>query len=178
MSAPEWAYYIAVRLGSPGQARSVRDECVGYVVAAIRNGQGPLLNGARDLIVKVAEQVQIALASSAARSVIDTVLSLHQIEDRFSATVSSEEVRRGKPNPDVYQEAARRIGIAAGTGIAVEDSGNGIRAAHAAGLSVVAIPNPTYPPAQEALELADHVAADHHDALDYVLDRLAKETRR
>lgn len=172
MSPPEWAGYLAGKLGEPDAARQIQDECVDHVVDAIRDGHAPLLSGARDLIRRVGAQVPLAVASSAARRVIDAVLSYHRISERFQATVSSEEVPRGKPSPDVYAEAARRIGVNAGSGIAVEDSSNGIRAAHAAGLSVVAIPNPVYPPKPDALRLADHVAADHGDALAYLLGRL------
>ena len=69
--------------------------------------------------------------------------------------MSSEEVARGKPAPDVYLEAARRLGLDPATCAAVEDSSNGIRAAHAAGVRVIAIPNLRYPPAADALALAD-----------------------
>jgi HAD superfamily hydrolase (TIGR01509 family) len=172
MSSPEWAGYVAGKLGDPGLADAVRDECVDLVAEAVRAGQAPLLDGAGDLVRKVSQRVPVALASSAARRVIDAVLAQHQIAGCFAATVSSEEVDRGKPSPDVYTEPARRIGVAAGAGIAVEDSSNGLRAAHAAGLSVVAIPNPVYPPQPETLELADHIAADHRDAMDHVLARL------
>ncbi|MQA25398.1 MAG: HAD-IA family hydrolase [Micromonosporaceae bacterium] len=190
MSPPEWARYIAEKLsalagagnpgvpagaddpGVPADADTIQDECVDHVIAAIDAGHAPLLDGAGDLITQVSALAPLALASSAARRVIDAVLSHHEIADRFKATVSSEEVPRGKPSPDVYAEAVRRIGVLDGDGIAVEDSSNGIRAAHAAGLSVVAIPNPVYPPKADALALADHVAADHGDALDYLLTRL------
>ena len=80
------------------------------------------------------------------------------VTDRFAATVSSEEVARGKPAPDVYQEALRRLGVTSGA--AIEDSEAGIRSAHAAGLRVIAIPNPHFPPADEALALADEVLPD------------------
>ena len=75
----------------------------------------------------------------------------------FQTTVSSEEVGRGKPAPDVYLEAARRLGVAAVRCAAIEDSHNGIRSAHAAGMRVVAIPNREFPPHAEALGLADVV---------------------
>jgi HAD superfamily hydrolase (TIGR01509 family) len=172
MSAPEWARYLAEKVGAPHEAAAIQAECVDHVVAAIHAGQAPLLDRADDLVLKVSAQVPLGLASSAARRVIDAVLEQHRIADRFTATVSSEEVPRGKPNPDVYAEAARRIGITPETGIAVEDSSNGIRAAHAAGLTVVAIPNQQYPPKPEALALATYVARDHGDALDYLLSRL------
>jgi beta-phosphoglucomutase-like phosphatase (HAD superfamily) len=80
------------------------------------------------------------------------------VTDRFAATVSSEEVARGKPAPDVYLEVMQRIGIS--EGFAIEDSENGIKSAHAAGLRVIAIPNPHFPPADEALALAVEVLPD------------------
>ncbi len=86
---------------------------------------------------------------------IDVVLDAMGVTDRFAATVSSEEVARGKPAPDVYLEAMRRLGIT--EGVAIEDSENGIRSAHAAGLRVIAIPNPHFPPADAALALADEI---------------------
>ena len=75
------------------------------------------------------------------------------VTERFKATVSSEEVARGKPAPDVYQEALRRLGVTERR----RDRGlrAGIRSAHAAGLRVIAIPNPHFPPADDALALAD-----------------------
>ncbi|HZE41911.1 MAG TPA: HAD family phosphatase [Stackebrandtia sp.] len=172
MSAPEWARYLADRLGDSALAPVVRDECVNHVVTSVQGGQAPLLDGARELVAKVADLVPIALASSAARPVIDAVLEGNDLADRFAATVSSEDVERGKPSPDVYAEAARRINVDPARGIAVEDSGNGIRAARAAGFHVVAIPNRSYPPSADALALAGHVAADHHDALDHILTLL------
>lgn len=173
MSSPEWAAYVAAKLGDPGLTDEVRRECVDLVVDAITAGEAPLLDGAADLIRKVSQRVPLALASSAARRVIDAVLDTHQLGGHFTATVSSEEVSRGKPSPDVYLEAARRIDVVPATGLAVEDSGNGILAAAAAGLAVVAIPNSQYPPKPEALAQADVVAADHRDALDYLLARLS-----
>lgn len=173
MSSPEWAAFVAGKIGDPSLADDVRRECVDLMVDAIRAGDAPLLDGAADLIRKVSERVPLALASSAARRVIDAVLDVHDLTGHFTATVSSEEVSRGKPSPDVYLEAARRIDVEPAQGVAVEDSGNGIRAAHAAGLAVVAIPNPQYPPKPDALAHADVVAADHRDALDALLARLS-----
>lgn len=173
MSTPEWSRYVAELLGAPGTAEDARRSCVHYVIKAVADGHGPLLDGARELVTAVSDRVPIALASSSPRAGIDAVLAHHGLAERFSATVSSEEVDRGKPSPDVYAAAAAKIGIGAHDGLAIEDSANGIRAAHAAGLHVVAIPNPTYPPAPDALRLADHVAADHPAATGYVLSTLA-----
>jgi HAD superfamily hydrolase (TIGR01509 family) len=174
MSLPEWSAYLARRSGAPDEAERIGTECVDEVVAAVRAGEGPLLDGARKLVVDVSALVPVALASSAARRVIDAVLDHNALADRFVATVSSEEVPRGKPSPDVYLEAARRVGLADGngSGIAVEDSTNGIKAAHAAGLHVVALPNRAYPPRPESIALAEYVASDHDDARTYIVRRI------
>ena len=98
----------------------------------------------------------LGLASSSNRELIDLVLEAGGIAPLFRATVSSEEVARGKPAPDVYLEAARRLGVEPGPCVAVEDSHNGIRSAKAAGMTCVAIPNPAFPPG-DAVEEADVV---------------------
>src|SRR4029077_20976475 len=72
----------------------------------------------------------------------------------FAATVSSEEVPRGKPAPDVYLEAARRLGVEPARSVAIEDSSNGLRSAAAAGMTTIAVPNEHYPPSSDALALA------------------------
>ena len=96
----------------------------------------------------------LGLASSSNREVIDLVLELAGVQGAFKATVSSEEVAHGKPAPDVYLETARRIGVAPELCVALEDSSNGLRAAVAAGMGVIAVPNPHYPPDEDALALA------------------------
>jgi beta-phosphoglucomutase-like phosphatase (HAD superfamily) len=101
----------------------------------------------------------LALASSANRPIIELVLELAGLSDRFQAVVSSEEVAHGKPAPDVYLEAARRIGCEPARCAAVEDSANGLRAAAAAGMRVIAIPNTDFPPPQALLSAADVVLA-------------------
>lgn len=111
MSAPEWAAHIAGLFGDPSRADAVRAECVAFMVDALHQGRIEPLDGALELINDVSERVPVALASSAARQLIDAVLPHFGVADRFSATVSSEEVPRGKPSPDVYAEAVRRLGI-------------------------------------------------------------------
>jgi HAD superfamily hydrolase (TIGR01509 family) len=175
MSAPEWAAYLARRCGVPEQAEEVERAVVDGMIAAIEAGEAPLLPGVGEMVREVSARVPVALASSAARRVIDAVLDKHQLTAEFTATVSSAEVARGKPSPDVYLEAAARLGRSGAECLGVEDSGNGIRAAAAAGLTVVALPNPTYPPKPEALELASAVAEDNHDVRRKLLAYLAGE---
>ena len=99
----------------------------------------------------------LGLASSSNREVIELFMQSSGLGDRFKAWVSSEEVGRGKPAPDVFEEAARRLGVEPSAAAAVEDSHNGILAARAAGMTVLAVPNHEFPPGPEALQQADAV---------------------
>lgn len=175
MSAPEWAAYLARRSGTTESAETVEHAVVDGMIAAVEAGDTPLLDGAGDMVRDVAARVPVALASSAARRVIDAILRTHDLTGEFTATVSSAEVARGKPNPDVYTEAAARLGRRGGECLAVEDSSNGIRAAAAAELIVIALPNPTYPPKPDAIGLATAVAASNDEARKLLLDQLAGE---
>src|SRR5204863_4130712 len=115
----------------------------------------PLLPGAVQSVRALAPEWRLGLASSSNRHVIDLVLDLAGIADCFEATVSSEEVGAGKPAPDVYLEAAKRLGKEAAACVAIEDSTNGIRSAHAAAMAVIAVPNQEFPPEPDVLGLAD-----------------------
>ncbi|GAA1227435.1 HAD family phosphatase [Prauserella halophila] len=178
MSAPEWAAYLADRSGTAETVQQVEDAVVDGMIASIEAGEAPLLGGADTMVRGVGARAPIALASSAARRVIDAVLATHGLTGEFSATVSSAEVPRGKPSPDVYTEAAARLDVPPAACLGVEDSSNGIRAAAAAGLTVVALPNPTYPPKPDALDLAAAVAADNDDVRRTLLAYLTGELVR
>jgi HAD superfamily hydrolase (TIGR01509 family) len=153
MSSAEWARYLRDELGAEGDPRDISREVAAGVVAEVRRHL-PLLPGAVEAVHALADAYPLGLASSANREVIDAVLDGAGLTGRFVATVSSEEVPRGKPAPDVYLEAARRIGADPTTTAAVEDSSNGLRSAHAAGMVVIATPNRAFPPAPDALALA------------------------
>ena len=159
MSSREWPLYVRDRLGVPLEPDEINADVVRRVLERYRR-ELPLLPGARDAVQRLADRWPIALASSSNREVIDEVLDAMGVADRFTATVSSEEVGRGKPAPDVYEEAARRLGADPARSVAIEDSENGIRSAHAAGMRVLAVPNPHFPPADEAVALADAVLPD------------------
>ncbi len=156
MSAPEWSRYLHDEAGVREDPEDINRDVVERMLEAYRR-ELPLLPGAVEAVRRTAESFPLGLASSSNREVFEAVLDLAGIADCFSATVSSEEVPRGKPAPDVYLEAARRLGIEPERCAAVEDSHAGIRSANSAGMRVVAIPNASYPPDDEALELADAV---------------------
>lgn len=156
MSSLEWSRYMHDVLGVSDPPAEIDDEVVRRMLARYEQ-QLPLIDGAVEAVSRLAERLPLAVASSANRPLIDAALELACLAPHFAVTVSSEEVARGKPAPDVFLEAARRLGVPAERCAAVEDSGNGIRSAHAAGMRVLAIPNTHYPPAEDALALADVV---------------------
>ncbi len=156
MSSTEWSRYMHDELGLAPPPAEINAEVVRRMLERYRR-ELPLIDGAVEAVRRLAAALPLAVASSSNRPLIDAVLATAGIAGCFAATVSSEEVPRGKPWPDVYLEAARRLGVDPGRCAAVEDSGSGIRAAHAAGMHVLAYPNAHYPPEPEALALADVV---------------------
>ena len=156
MSAPEWSRYVNEQLGVPLEPAEISDRVVAHVLDGYEQ-RLPLLPGAEQAVARIAERWPLALASSSNKPVIDRVMETSGWGSTFRAWVSSEEVGRGKPAPDVFLEAARRLGVDPADAAGVEDSHNGILAAHAAGLRVIAIPNHEFPPAADAVEQADVV---------------------
>jgi HAD superfamily hydrolase (TIGR01509 family) len=156
MSSPEWSRYMREELGLGQAPEEISAEVVRRMAERYRE-RLPLIDGAVEAVERLAGRWPLGLASSSNRELIDLALQQSGLEQSFRATVSSEEVPRGKPAPDVYLEAARRLGVDASRCAAVEDSRSGILAAAAAGMRVVAIPNPSFPPGEEALARADIV---------------------
>jgi len=154
MSSTEWSRYMHETIGLPEPPEEINREVVERLAAKYREHL-PALPGAKEAVERLAARWPLGLASSSNRELIDLALELLGVRQLFAVTVSSEEVARGKPAPDVYLEAARRLGVAPEQSAAIEDSENGIRAAKAAGMRVIAIPNPHFPPDPEALEQAD-----------------------
>ena len=153
MSSPEWAAYLHDELGVGMTLGDISRDVVRRMEDGYRRGL-PLLAGADDAVRVLAARWPLGLASSSNREIIDLFLELASFGDAFRVAISSEEVARGKPAPDVYLRAAEELGAAPERSVAIEDSSNGLRAAHAAGMAVIAVPNPHYPPADEALALA------------------------
>jgi HAD superfamily hydrolase (TIGR01509 family) len=156
MSSLEWSRYMHDELGVAMPPDEISDAVVARLERHYEE-QLPLIPGAREAVLQLAEGWPLALASSANPSIISLVLERSGLGASFEATVSSEEVAQGKPAPDVYLEAARRLPADPALCAAVEDSSNGLRSAAAAGMAVVAIPNREFPPSEDALALADTV---------------------
>ncbi|MGD9573182.1 MAG: HAD family hydrolase [Thermoleophilia bacterium] len=162
MSTPEWTGYMHDRLGVVLSPSAIEAEVERRLIDRYR-AEPPFIDGAIDAVRGVAALgMPMAVASSSTRRLIEAVLEQAGIAGLFAVTVSSEEVERGKPAPDVYLEALRRLGVDPADATAVEDSGAGIRSAHAAGVRVIAVPNAIYPPGDDALALADVVLPTIH----------------
>jgi HAD superfamily hydrolase (TIGR01509 family) len=158
MSTAEWSRHLSVDVGVGVPPEQVADEVLGAMAQRYRESL-PLIPGSVDAVRRLGERFTLALASSSARILIDQVLESAGLTDAFRVTLSTEEVPRGKPYPDVYLAAADRLGLAPRVCAAVEDSSNGLRSAAAAGLAVVAVPHGVYPPAPDALEKASLVVS-------------------
>lgn len=171
MSSTEWSRYLSERLGVRRAPEAIATEVASRVADGYRE-ELPLLPGAADAARSLASRWPLGLASSANREVIELVLELSGLGDLFAAIVSSEEVSRGKPAPDVYLLAAGRLSVQTQSCAAIEDSHNGILSAAAAGMRVVAIPNRDYPPGEEALSEADLVLDSIEDLSVEVVARL------
>ncbi len=154
MSSKEWSRYLHDELGLSERPDELNRLVVERMEERYRD-RLPVIDGAVDAVRRLAERWPLGLASSSNRPLIDLALARLGVADLFRATVSSEEVERGKPAPDVYLEAARRLGVPPERIVAVEDSANGIRAAKAAGMRAVAVPNIHFPPPMDVLESAD-----------------------
>jgi HAD superfamily hydrolase (TIGR01509 family) len=169
MSSTEWSRYMHEELGVKLPPEEISAAVVKRMEELYREHL-PLIPGACKAVERVAARWPLGLASSANRPVIEVALELSGLGDFFETTVSSEEVARGKPAPDVYLEAARLLRVDPALCAAVEDSSSGILSAHAAGMRVVAIPNRTFPPSEDALKAADAAIPSLHELHQEIID--------
>lgn len=153
MSTPEWGRYLTATVGIPGTDADASNLVIEAMAARYRQ-QLPLLPGAVEVVRALAGRWPLGLASSSPRLLIDTVLAASGMSEFFTLSVSTEEVEAGKPSPAVYLLATELLGVNPAHTVAIEDSSNGIRSAASAGLIVLAVPHPAFPPATEALALA------------------------
>ncbi|MFD6156065.1 HAD family hydrolase [Nocardia sp. NPDC060256] len=159
MSTKEWSEYLSTDLGVDASPETVARDVIERM-AAHYDREVPLLPGAIDAVQRMSEKWPLGVASSSPRALIDVVLGRTGLIEFFNVTFSTEEVDRGKPAPDVYVAVAAFLRQRPADCAAVEDSSNGMRSAHAAGMRVIAAPRPEYPPAPDALALATHVITD------------------
>ena len=156
MSTPEWAAYIHEQLDVSLPPQEIEQRVVARMERLLLLDL-PLMAGAREAVERLAARWPLALATSSTPRLVRLVLGAAGIAECFKATVTAEQAGRGKPAPDVYLAALAALGAAPSLSVAIEDSTNGLRSAHDAGMSVIAIPNSRFPPSPAALALADTV---------------------
>jgi HAD superfamily hydrolase (TIGR01509 family) len=176
MSTSEWAGYLSADLGVGRPSERVADDVVRRMADRYRHSL-PLIPGAVDAVRQLGARFRLGLASSSPRLLIEQVLDSAGLAGAFAVTISTEEVPAGKPAPDVYLGAARGLDVPAERCAAIEDSSNGLRSASAAGVAVVAVPHPGYPPASDALALADLVVDRLADLTPEAVERLRPANR-
>jgi beta-phosphoglucomutase-like phosphatase (HAD superfamily) len=156
MRTQEWASYMHDALGVPRSPAVIAEQVVARVIERLSEGI-PVIQGAGVVLQRLAGAFVLGLATSSALAAAQFVLAKTGWQKYFAAVVSADSVARGKPAPDVYQRALKLLEAEAGETAAIEDSANGIRSAHAAGLAVIAVPNHEFPPDAQALALAAEV---------------------
>ncbi|HEY4277084.1 MAG TPA: HAD family phosphatase [Conexibacter sp.] len=171
MSSREWSRYVHETIGVPLPPEEVNAVVLAWVMARYRQAV-PWIDGAREAVARMAARWPLALATSSNREIVDLVVQQAGWAKTIAVTVSSEEVAAGKPAPDVYLEAARRLGVEPAHAVAIEDSTNGLLSGAAAGLRVIAIPNPAHPPAPHSLDVAAVVLPSIEQLAPAVVDRL------
>jgi HAD superfamily hydrolase (TIGR01509 family) len=172
MSTAEWSRYLSEELGVGLPPEQVASTVIGEMAARYAE-RLPLMPDADGAVRRLAARWPLGLASSSPRRLIDAVLAAAGWEDLFLATVSTEETARGKPAPDVYEAVAAGLGVPGRACAAVEDSSNGLRSAASAGLVVIAIPHPRYPPDPDALSGAALVLTSLEDLTVATVERAA-----
>ncbi|HYM82680.1 MAG TPA: HAD family phosphatase, partial [Candidatus Dormibacteraeota bacterium] len=133
----EWASAMHDRLGLDATAPGIEREVVGAMLDRYRREPAPRIDGGVAAVRRLAGRMPLAVASSAHPDVIRAALRSLGLAEAFDMVVSGDEVPRGKPEPDVYLEAARRLAVDPGRCLVVEDSGSGVMAARSAGMRVV-----------------------------------------
>jgi HAD superfamily hydrolase (TIGR01509 family) len=155
----QWSETMRRRLGLDLPAEEIERAIVDRMIRRYEAEGAPVIDSAPDAIRSIAGRHPVALASSSHRRVIDAALAATGLADVFRAVVSSDEVAHGKPEPDVFLEAAGRLGVEPGRSVVVEDSLNGLKAGRAAGMRTILVPNGSVPPAPGAEEHANLVVA-------------------
>jgi HAD superfamily hydrolase (TIGR01509 family) len=169
MSTVQWAEFLHRELSVAMAPDDIASEVV-HAMSERYTRELPVLPAAAEAVRRVAARWPLAVASSSPPGLIRVVLEAMDVRDLFQVVMSTETVGRGKPAPDVYLAVARRLGTAPTGCAAVEDSTNGLRAARAAGMRVIAVPNRDYPPDPDDLARADAVIESLDDLTEAVVD--------
>lgn len=159
----EWRAIMRRILGLDMPEAEIERLVVGGMLERYEKRGAPEIDGAVDVVRGLAGRYSLAVASSAPPVLIEAALADLGIRALISTVASSDEVPAGKPAPDVFLLAARRLGVDPAECLVVEDSKNGVLAARAAGMRVALVPNAGIPPAAGAREAATYVVPTLRD---------------
>ena len=157
LNSREWSEVMRERAGVAEPRLAIEEAIVAALVARYASRPVPLVANAPAAAARIAARVPVAIASSGHPAVIRAAVDASGLASIFSTIVSSDDVPRGKPAPDVYLEAARRLGVSPARCLVIEDSRNGVLAGRAAGARVILVPNLSMPPGPGVAEMADAV---------------------
>lgn len=176
MNSSESARYMRDELGVMLSAEAI-DAAVVDGVGAAYESNVELMPGAMRAVTVFGARYKLGLASAAQRVLIKVALNCSGLRPHFSVVVSGEEVSEGKPSPDVYVEALRRLEVQPADAVAIEDSTNGILSAVSAGMWVIAVPNRQYPPSRASMSKAHVVLTSLEDLTMEMLGRAGFDSR-
>ena len=149
-----WARVMQTQLALDESLDDIIAEMKARVIAQYE-ARMPTRPGALDAVARMSERYRVGLASGSPTEIIKAVLRITGLDQIFEVMVYGDELPRGKPAPDIYFEALKRLAVAPGRSLGIEDSANGLRSLKAAGMYAVAAPSPGYPLAADVLALAD-----------------------
>ncbi|MGG5370063.1 HAD family hydrolase [Enterococcus sp. AZ196] len=146
------------------------DESWGMAHDRFKTGNVDLKPGVHELLAYLEEKdIPRVVASSNVRPVIEILLENAGIRNKFSDIISAEDVKLAKPDPEIFEIAAKRLGVDGADALVLEDSKNGILAADSAGVPVVMVPD-ILPPTDELKEKTEAVFTSLHEVIDFLED--------
>jgi len=149
----QWSAYAVQRLNLPMTPQEFRNHM--HTEMADFAEQFRIMPGAAEAVVLAHRHFRTGLASGSARFIIDKVINYPVFRGCFDVTLSADEVTAGKPDPDIYLETCRRLGVDPSAAVCIEDSPNGILAGLRAGMKVIAVPDPQLTLSPELAEQVD-----------------------
>ncbi|MBI1276636.1 MAG: HAD-IA family hydrolase [Anaerolineaceae bacterium] len=168
----EWAQVMKDRLALNWSLDDIINDTISRVLAQY-DAQLPLRAGAIGAVERMATRYKVALASGSPTAVIDHAMDKSGLGNLLQVRVYGDAVPNGKPAPDIYLETLRLLGVQPQNSAGIEDSSNGIRALHNAGMKIIAAPSEGFDLPSDVLALANHVVVHMDEITMEVVDRLA-----
>lgn len=163
-----WAQVMKDRLDLSESVDDIIAEMKQRVIAHYEE-RLPVRPGALEAVQLASEHFRVGLASGSPTEIIKRVMQLTGLDQIFETMVYGDTIPQGKPAPDIYLEAMKRLNVQPAVTAGIEDSANGVRALHAAGMAIIAAPGPGYPLPDDVLALADaHITSMESFSLDLI----------